>query len=78
MPYPLCSVPPLDPDACTLRIFAINDVYILDHYPHMKACIDAHANGDNTIVTLAGDFLAPSLLSGGAAAPAPLSAGSGR
>jgi len=64
MPYPLCSVPPLDPDACTLRIFAINDVYILDHYPHMKACIDAHANGDNTIVTLAGDFLAPSLLSG--------------
>mmetsp|Transcript_34608 Transcript_34608/g.98060 ORF Transcript_34608/g.98060 Transcript_34608/m.98060 type:complete len:704 (+) Transcript_34608:873-2984(+) len=63
-PVPNLSIPPLDPDACTLRIFAINDVYMLDHYPHLKACIDAHRNGPNTVVTLAGDFLAPSLLSG--------------
>ena len=57
-------IPPLDPTACTLRVFAVNDVYMLDHYPHLKACVDAHSNGKNTIVTLAGDFLAPSMLSG--------------
>jgi len=62
--WPSSAIPPLDPGGCTLRVFAINDVYILDHYPHLKSCIDAHSNGPNTIVTLAGDFLAPSLLSG--------------
>ncbi len=49
-----------------LRIFAINDVYALDHLPRLKTLIaevDGREPADRTLVTVAGDFLAPSLLS---------------
>jgi 5'-nucleotidase len=49
---------------CRLRIFHVNDVYLLDNFPSLKACIDYMSKGhDNVLTTLAGDFLAPSLLS---------------
>jgi 2',3'-cyclic-nucleotide 2'-phosphodiesterase (5'-nucleotidase family) len=49
-----------------LRIFAINDVYALDHLPRLKSLIaevETRDPVDRTLVTVAGDFLAPSLLS---------------
>lgn len=49
-----------------LRIVAINDVYVLDALPHLAGLV-AHARAtdpaDTLLVTLAGDFVAPSLLS---------------
>jgi len=49
-----------------LRIVAVNDVYVLDAFPSLAGLI-AHARehdpADALLVTLAGDFVAPSLLS---------------
>ena len=51
-------------EECRLRIFHINDVYCLDNLPMLKSHIKGLSkNYDNTLSTLAGDFLAPSLLS---------------
>jgi 2',3'-cyclic-nucleotide 2'-phosphodiesterase (5'-nucleotidase family) len=50
--------------AAHLRIVAFNDVYALDHLPKLATLIAAARAGcDRLLVTLAGDFLAPSLLS---------------
>lgn len=49
-----------------LRIVSVNDVYSLENLPRLKSLVDHHAaSGDHDamIVVLAGDFLAPSLLS---------------
>jgi len=49
-----------------LRIVAINDVYQLDNFPRLATLIADLTRADpvdRTLVTLAGDFLAPSLLS---------------
>lgn len=49
-----------------LRIVAVNDVYLLDAFPRFAGLV-AHARthdpADAMLVTLAGDFVAPSLLS---------------
>ena len=51
-------------EECRLRIFHINDVYCLDNLPMLKAHIKGMSDGhQNILSTLAGDFLAPSLLS---------------
>lgn len=50
----------------TLRLVCVNDVYLLDHLPRLRALVHHHATvapADLLLVTLAGDFLAPSLLS---------------
>ncbi|KAI9032324.1 Metallo-dependent phosphatase-like protein [Hyaloraphidium curvatum] len=50
----------------SLRIVAVNDVYLLDNLPKLKTLVDAEASRDPAdllLVTLAGDFLSPSLLS---------------
>ena len=62
-----------DPDAALasppptrLRIIHINDVYELDNLPTVRTAIDDLSKGlprSNVLTTLAGDFLAPSLLS---------------
>lgn len=52
--------------AARLRIVAINDVYVLTHLPRLATLIDELRRDDPTdalLVTLSGDFLAPSLLS---------------
>jgi 2',3'-cyclic-nucleotide 2'-phosphodiesterase (5'-nucleotidase family) len=49
-----------------LRIVAINDVYTLENLPRLKSLISHHRTvdpADAFLVTVAGDFLAPSLLS---------------
>lgn len=49
-----------------LRIVAINDVYTLENLPRLKTLIAHHRAidpADLTLVTLAGDFVAPSVLS---------------
>jgi len=52
------------PKATTLRIFHVNDVYDLGNLPALKTCIDEMSAGaDKTLKVLAGDFLAPSVLS---------------
>ena len=51
---------------CRLRVFHVNDVYTLENFPLLRSCIDALSDGidaANVLVTLGGDFLAPSLLS---------------
>eukprot|EP00966_Prymnesium_polylepis_P176275 4080476-Prymnesium_polylepis.1 len=51
-------------EECRLRIFHVNDVYLLENFPVLKACIEDMRQGcPNVLTTLAGDFLAPSLLS---------------
>ena len=50
----------------SLRILAINDVYTLEHLPRLRTLVDHHratAPADVTLVTLTGDFVAPSILS---------------
>ena len=48
----------------TLRIVSVNDVYSLENLPRLKSLVAAHRTGaDAVIVVLAGDFVAPSLLS---------------
>jgi 5'-nucleotidase len=49
-----------------LRIVAINDVYLLDNLPRLASLVAraaSHAPADRLLVTLAGDFLSPSMLS---------------
>lgn len=49
-----------------LRIIAINDVYHLDHLPRFRSLVEhwrAVDPADALLVTMAGDFVAPSLLS---------------
>ena len=47
-----------------LRVIHINDVYLLDNFPHFKTLVDECSDGpDKTAVVMAGDFLVPSLLS---------------
>lgn len=50
----------------TLRIVSVNDVYSLENLPRLRSLVDhyrAKFPGGPLLVTLAGDFLAPSLLS---------------
>lgn len=52
--------------ACRLRIIAVNDVYNLDNFPRLKTLLSSESADlppENILTTLAGDFLAPSLLS---------------
>jgi len=52
--------------ACKLRIIHVNDVYQLKNFPKLSTLIKEQSEGlpkGNVIVTLAGDFIAPSLLS---------------
>jgi 2',3'-cyclic-nucleotide 2'-phosphodiesterase (5'-nucleotidase family) len=49
-----------------LRIVAVNDVYVLDHLPRLASLVRHHETtdpADTFLVTLAGDFLGPSILS---------------
>ena len=49
-----------------LRIVAINDVYSLENLPRLRTLVEHHRATDPAdvmLVTLAGDFLAPSILS---------------
>jgi 2',3'-cyclic-nucleotide 2'-phosphodiesterase (5'-nucleotidase family) len=49
-----------------LRIVAVNDVYLLEHLPRLCSLVRHHATTDPAdafLVTLAGDFLGPSILS---------------
>lgn len=49
---------------CAIRIIAVNDVYQLDNLPSFKTCVSKESDFPGlTITVLAGDFLAPSLLS---------------
>ena len=50
--------------ACRLRIFHINDVSEIDNLATLRTAVEAMSEGiprSNVLVTLAGDFLAPSL-----------------
>jgi len=50
----------------TLRIVSVNDVYSLEHLPRLKTLVAHYLDvnpADATLVVLAGDFVAPSLLS---------------
>lgn len=50
--------------APVFRIVSINDVYVLDNLPRVATLVEsARAGADALIVVLAGDFLAPGLLS---------------
>ena len=50
--------------SCILRFITINDVYELDNVPHYASARKIEeAGATKTIGILAGDFLAPSLLS---------------
>ncbi|MEQ9812653.1 MAG: 5'-nucleotidase C-terminal domain-containing protein [Azospirillaceae bacterium] len=52
-------------EAAGLTIFHINDIYIIDNFPELMTLIEEGSAGDATaIVTVGGDFLSPSLLSG--------------
>jgi NADPH:quinone reductase-like Zn-dependent oxidoreductase/2',3'-cyclic-nucleotide 2'-phosphodiesterase (5'-nucleotidase family) len=50
----------------TLRIVAVNDVYLLDNLPRLRTLVEHHRAtnpADVFLVTLAGDFVGPSILS---------------
>lgn len=52
--------------AARLRIVSVNDVYSLEHLPRLRTLVRHHAThdpADALLVVLAGDFLAPSILS---------------
>src|ERR1700679_2436869 len=49
-----------------LRVVAVNDVYTLENLPRLRSLVKHHAEADPAdvlLVTLAGDFVAPSILS---------------
>lgn len=49
----------------TLRIIALNDIYVLDNFAKIKTLVEKHKKEcPNVVVTMAGDFLGPSILSG--------------
>ena len=57
------EAPPRGP---RLRIVGVNDVYALDNLPRLRSLVRHHAAvdpADVLLVTLAGDFVAPSILS---------------
>jgi len=62
---PATEPPSVEPSGeCRLRIFHVNDVYLLDNFPALKACIADMSEGQaNVLTVLAGDFLGPSVLS---------------
>ena len=50
----------------SLRIIAVNDVYTLENLPRLRSLVEHHAitnPADALMVSLAGDFVAPSILS---------------
>ena len=50
--------------ATTLRIIHVNDVYQLKNFPKLQTLVKEQSAGyKNVLITLAGDFIAPSLLS---------------
>ncbi|WP_437905889.1 5'-nucleotidase C-terminal domain-containing protein [Sorangium sp. So ce327] len=53
------------PRGPSLRIVCVNDVYLLDNLPRLATLVRRHAAppADRFLVVMAGDFLAPSLLS---------------
>ncbi|WP_438040739.1 5'-nucleotidase C-terminal domain-containing protein [Sorangium sp. So ce128] len=53
------------PRGPSLRIVCVNDVYLLDNLPRLATLVRRHTAGpaDRSIAVMAGDFLAPSLLS---------------
>ncbi|WP_437296597.1 5'-nucleotidase C-terminal domain-containing protein [Sorangium sp. So ce426] len=53
------------PGGPSLRIVCVNDVYLLDNLPRLATLVRRHAAApaDRFLVVMAGDFLAPSLLS---------------
>ncbi len=56
--------PPLS--RSTLRIVAVNDVYTLENLPRLRTLVEHHRTTDPAdvfLVTLAGDFVGPSILS---------------
>ncbi|HWO26909.1 MAG TPA: 5'-nucleotidase C-terminal domain-containing protein [Kofleriaceae bacterium] len=59
--------PPREPArGPALRIICVNDVYTLENLPRLKSLVQHHAEtspADALLVTLAGDFIAPSILS---------------
>jgi len=58
--------PPPSPRGPTVRIIAIGDVYSLANLPRLRTLVDHHratAPADLFLVVLAGDFVAPSILS---------------
>lgn len=60
------STTPAPAGGPSLRIVCINDVYTLDNLPRLKRLVQHHRESspaDRFLVTLAGDFLAPSILS---------------
>jgi len=62
----LPKFPSLSGQGVKLRIFHINDVYVLDNLPALKAHVKIMGHGmgfENVITTLSGDFVAPSVLS---------------
>lgn len=49
-----------------LRVISINDVYTLDNLPRLKSLVDHHLTtdpADATVLAIAGDFVAPTILS---------------
>ena len=67
-PGPPDSAQPTEPAlrGPTLRIVCINDVYSLENLPRIKSLLQHHAlhdPPDRFLATLAGDFIAPSMLS---------------
>ncbi|MGK3976000.1 5'-nucleotidase C-terminal domain-containing protein [Sorangium sp. So ce118] len=68
MVYPVAGMTAGDqglPRGPSLRIVCVNDVYSLDNLPRLATLVQRHAAGpaDRFLVVMAGDFLAPSLLS---------------
>ena len=48
-----------------LTIFHVNDIYIIDNFPALRTLVDeGNAHADHSLVTVGGDFLSPSVLSG--------------
>jgi len=57
---------PLAPRGPSLRIVCVNDVYTLENFPRLRSLVLHEATSDPAdvfLVTLAGDFVSPSLLS---------------
>ncbi|WP_437896791.1 5'-nucleotidase C-terminal domain-containing protein [Sorangium sp. So ce124] len=61
----MTAAPHALPRGPALRIVCVNDVYLLDNLPRLATLVRRHAAGpvDRFITVMAGDFLAPSLLS---------------
>merc|ERR1711908_219014 len=53
-------------NSCKVIIYALNDVYETENFPKVATFIEDHKNAnqcDLALITMAGDFLSPSLLS---------------